>query len=295
MILTAMILWQNRSVELLREQTGGDLSAVTTAAAAGAVMTAGVLLLAVIIAAETTVIRKRIKSENRKNEGIRRFVEHYLEKCGEDAVSMENRVWAEKEKNRSGLLWCGSLLWTIGVAAFWLADGREGLRLSEELVTMTGPVLMILAVQAAYQIRRILIRQKILRFIQEERPLETLWLQYDFHDFDGPAPVKWSVSDMDMAVAISRAGDCGVSCTLAEGLWERFGKKRKSGAYYMQYHFLQWHNYLSLGETELAETHLRCVEAELAADPRNRYNRKVKERLEELRNRAETAREEERD
>ena len=45
----------------------------------------------------------------------------------------------------------------------------------------------------------------------------------------------------------------------------------------------------------LSETHLRCVEAELAADPRNRYNRKVKERLGELRNRAGTAREEERD
>lgn len=237
--------------------------------------------LAVMEMAIAFLGRALLRRKNKKYERLGRYVDAYLQKYGEDAVTDESKAWIKKMMNRASLIVCAMYVWLLAVAAaaecFIMETGAADLLNVILVPLLAAPLAVILK-------HRITMRRKVAELIEtKNRPLDAMWCQYKKHD-PQEIPSRWSVTDMDIAVCMNRMQDCQESMELAEEIWKCFGRDRKKGVYYMQYHFLQWRNCLAMGMEEEAQQHRQCVDKEMERSPRSKYNERVRKRIEEIEN-----------
>ena len=239
-------------------------------------------VLCVMVALEITLLFLLagviIRRKNRRYKNIREYAENYLNRS-QETVEDECREWMEKEMDRSAAVLTAFLLWLILWCGIYALCGERRGRLA---------VLIIAAVAGLvfYFRRLILVRQKVGQICSgKDTALNGLWCCLRLHNFGRKMETGWSPLDMNMAVCLTNLEDYRASRELADMIWNALGKKRSSGTYYVQYHFIQWRNAFALEDEEKAEAHMSCVERELARAPKNKFYIRVKERIGEIKDR----------
>lgn len=248
-----------------------------SAAGVAAVFVCFVAVVAIVGELITTFFLRRY---NQRYERLGLYVEEYLKKYEDIPVSDENKAWIKKMMNRRSLIQCMLYLWMLIVLTAGdmllvraLAGNISDMLLWTMLLVLPYPVV-------EYQVF-VLRRKPVMLCEDENKPLDAIWCQYKKHD-SKEVPARWSVYDMNIAVCMNRMHDHRESTELAEEIWKCFGRRRKKGTFYMQYHFLQWRNYQAMGSSEEAQIHKICVQKELERKPSGKYSRRVAEQLDQF-------------
>lgn len=204
------------------------------------VVAAGGLVLMVFLELLGWLLRMVYRRRNQRYRGLRNYVERYLAEHWREEEHPEYARWIKKRmRHRRFPLY---FLHVMGVPLMAVClFGAEH---------MSGSLLLwgIAAAAAAYVWAVFWALQTISKIneISEEAGSAAVWCYYSYK-FDNLVESVWLLADMNLAAYMSKDQNYQESRIFANSLWNNFGRKRKKGGQYLQYHQIQYRNCHFLG------------------------------------------------